>query len=544
MSSLSAPAVAAIREEMRDAPRGSRSSTVARLASRFGVAEATVGRTVGSSGPRRSRPAARPEYRDWTRVAIAIANRAPQPVPLDLAIEAGVASGELPEEAAVMPVGTAYRVARELGLRRKPMHRRMSAEWPMQAVQIDASTSDRLFPVEELDGDWLLRLSNRPWKASGYKNKPLGPGRARLMLYALWDMCTGCVASTYVAARGESGLDALEAFCGLLAGDGSDPRRPMHGLPDDLWSDLGPLAKSDAARDLLRRLGVALITGEPYKSTRMGGVERTHRTRWSRFERTLYLRGEETILLSELNARLREFEARENETRLSRTPVAGRPCSRTAAWTALVRGRPEPLRQMPADPIETLAQEARRRVDVAGIVRWGGHQFEVEASAAARFAGQWVIARRSLSEAGSAETLALELEATGERALARLWAPRPYGDLRSAPATPLEVLRAKDAAAPGRPGADVFASRETATSSVVSMPVRTAPAEPLENRLSVDSHPDLASAMRAFADLCPWPLSAGQRQQVVAHLERQGLSRRAVTDLAARLMKAAAGGRG
>ncbi len=544
---LSEAARGLIRETLEAAPRGSRTAAVERLAASLGVSPGTVWRAARVGGPPRKRQPLRPEYREWTRIAVRIARRAPRPAPLDLAIEAGVASGELPPEAASMPPATAHRIAREeLGLRRMPLHRRMSAEYPMQAVQIDGSTSERLHPVREEGGDWVLRLVDRPWRATGYKNKPLGPGRERVGLYAVWDMCTGCVAARYVVERGESALGALEALCGLLAGDGSsDPRRPMHGVPDDLWSDLGPLDKSAAARDLLRRLGIALITGEPYRSTRMGGVERTHRTRWSRLERALHLRREREITLTELNARLAEYEARENALRPSRTAVAGRRCSRAEAWTALVRTRPEPLRMMPEDPIGTMALEARRRVDVAGIVRWGGAEYEVEASAAARLAGGWVIARRAA--AGGAGEITVECETTGERALARPWTARPYGEVRSAPATPLEALRATDAAAPERPGADIYAQQpvgqaNAGAGNVVPLRAPSAPAAPLANPLAADRHPDLENAMRAFAELCPLSLSARQRRQVAAHLERQGLSRRSVIDLAARLTRTAAGG--
>ena len=65
----------------------------------------------------------------------------------------------------------------------------------------------------------------------------------------------------------------------------------FHGVPDDLWSDQGPLFKSSAARDLLNRLGIRLVTGEPYAKERMGGVERAHRHRWARFEGALFLHG-------------------------------------------------------------------------------------------------------------------------------------------------------------------------------------------------------------------------------------------------------------
>ena len=53
---------------------------------------------VALGGKSRRRAPQRPEYRDWTRTAVAIAHRAPKQAPLDLAIEAGLESGELPPE--------------------------------------------------------------------------------------------------------------------------------------------------------------------------------------------------------------------------------------------------------------------------------------------------------------------------------------------------------------------------------------------------------------------------------------------------------------
>lgn len=542
-------------ETLSQTARGSRTCAVARLASLYGVSPATVWRAAEVGGASRRRAPQQPQYRDWTRTAVAIAHRAPKPVPLDLAVQAGLESGELPPEAARMPVATAQRIAREeLGLQRPKQRSRMRAEYPMQAVQVDGSSSEHLVPVERIQGDdgeegWLLRLHRRPHDASGYKNKPLGPERNRVLVYALWDMCTGSVASRYTVARGESALDAMEFLCWALVAKG-DPRAPLHGVPDDLWTDQGPLFKSRAAADLLSRLGINLVTGTPYAKERMGGVERSHRTRWSRFERSLFLGVRTEFSLSEVNARLAEFEARENERRPSRTKVAGRTVSRTAAWVALTNGRPadNPLRRLPENPIETLAKEARRRVDISGIVRWGGREYEVEAAAAARMAGRRVIARRGVAAGVDRDVLLIEDLATGERALAHPYRPRAYGEVRSAPATPLERLTEADAvarkAADGRPGADLYLHEDAATHpGVLPIRARTAPATHLEDPLDAESYRDLAQAMRALAERYPHPLSQANRDAAAAYLERHGLRRQAVDELSNRLhaLSAAAG---
>lgn len=545
--SLSPAAVTTIVETLSEAPRGSRTRTVARLATLFGVSEATVWRAAAVGGTSRKRPPQKPRYRDWTRTAVAIAHRAPKPVPLDLAIQAGLESGELPPEAATMPVATAQRIARtELGLRRPKLRSRMRAEYPMQAVQLDGSSSEHLVPVRRFgteDGadDWLLRTHRRPYAATGYKNKPLGPERQRVLVYALWDMCTGYVVSRYAVARGEDAIGAIEFLCWALA-DKGDLRAPLHGVPDDLWTDQGALFKSRAAGDLLHRLGIALVTGAPYAKERMGGVERSHRTRWSRFERSLFLNAKDQFTLSEVNARLAEFEARENQRRPSRTRVAGRTVSRTAAWTALSNGRPADnrLRRLPENPLETLAQEVRRRVDVSGIVRWGGREYEIEADSAPRLAGRRVIVRRSFVTDPDEDLLVIEDPATGERALAHPYRPRAYGEVRSAPATPLERLTEADAvarqSAPGNAGADLY-RRSDAVSipGVAAMPTRSEPPVPLDNPLDASCYRNLEQAMRDLAELYPHPLSPGNRDAAATYLERHGLKRQAVVELANRL---------
>ncbi|MDE2849342.1 MAG: hypothetical protein OXP74_01860 [Acidobacteriota bacterium] len=535
-------------ETLSQTPRGSRTRTVSRLAALYGVSEATVWRAAAVGGKRRRRAPRQPRYRDWARTAVAIAHRAPRPVPLDLAIRAGLESGELPPEAAAMPVATARRIAREeLGLRRPKRRSRMRADYPMQAVQIDGSSSEHLVPLRRLesidgDDDWLLKLHRRPYTASGYKNKPLGPDRHRVLIYALWDMCTGYVVSRYTVARGEDALGAIDFLCWALE-DRDDARAPLCGIPDDLWTDHGPLFKSAAAADLLRRLGIALVNGAPYEKERMGGVERSHRTRWSRFERSLFLRTESDLSLRDLNSRLAEFEARENANRPSRTKVAGRTVSRTAAWVALTNGRPADnrLRRLPENPMQTLAREAQRKVDIAGVVRWQGREYEVEAAAAPRFVGRRVIARHGLTANPDRDAVVIEDLATGERALAHPYRPRAYGDIRAAPATPLERLTAADMAARRTArdiaGADLFEpKRAKAPSGLLPMQARTADADPLEDPLRSGCYRDLDEAMRALVELYPHRLSPANRTAAATYLERHGLAESAVVELASRLL--------
>ena len=253
--SLSAATRQAIVAEMAAAPHGTRADTARRLATTYGCSVATVYRHADRRGARRQRESARPEYRDWVRRAVQLAHRAPKPVPLDLAIEGAIEMGLIPAAAAAMPLATAQRVRRELGLVRtsKRTHR-LHADYPMQALLVDGSTSQYLTVAGRLDDDdYQLRLHRAPYPAGGYKNKPLGADRLRVLVYGVWDMCTGYVLSRYCVGTGETALAQMEFLAWVFAKK-TDPRLVMHGLPDDLWSDLGPFYRSQPVRDLCEAL--------------------------------------------------------------------------------------------------------------------------------------------------------------------------------------------------------------------------------------------------------------------------------------------------
>lgn len=528
---LSPAARSDIKTQLAAAAHRDRSRTARRLADVYGVSAATIYRVAKLGGASRTRNPERPEYRNWSRALWLIAHDPglQRPLPLDLALRAGIEAGHLPPEAVAMPVETARRIARdELGLKPRPRRtHRMHADYPMQAVQIDYSTSEYLLADREEGDDWALRLHRRPTTARGYKNRPLAPHRMRVGVYSLWDMCTGYTVARYGVALGENAPDALDFLCWAV-GRGKDSRLVIHGVPDDLWTDLGPLARSDLAADLLGRLQIALITGEPYNKSRMGGVERSHGIRWARFERALFVRGEEAIRLSELNARLVEYTVEENASRASRTRVNGRRASRTDAWTALINGRPadNPLRRLPEDPMKTVARQVTRRVDVNGILRWEGVEYEIP-----DWHDRAVTVRKALDDS---DAVIVE-DASGERRTAWPYAPRPYGVVPKTAPSPLERLQAEG----GRLhiAADLYAPRgEAETGNVTRMQARSAPAAFLENPLAgADAFPDLGDAMRCFVSIYPWPLSAANRDRVIKRIEASGLSRQAVKELAQQL---------
>ncbi len=529
--SLSEAARVEIAESLAAAPYGTRKQMVALLALRFGVSSSTIYRIVKLGGTPRPREG-NADYRRWVKTAVVLSHRAPTPVPLDLAIEAGIAGGSLPPAAAKMPTGTAYRLRRNMDLRPIPRRtQRLHADYPMQALQFDGSTSKRLIAVKPLaEGDWLLRLHHAPTPASGYKNKPLPAHRMKPLTCGIWDMCTGYTRARYAVGRGENSLGSLEALCAMLAPSG-DPERPLHGVPDNLWTDLGALFKGQIARELLERLNMALATGAAYHKERMGGVEHAWATLWRRFEDSLFLTEREEFTLSEINARLAKYEAKTVNERLSRIRVGEQLATRAAAWVALTNGRPadNPLRAFPANALDTAYRQATRHIDRNGILRFKGVEYE-----SPRWHSEAVIVREALT--GDEAVLTLEHPGTGERCEARPYQPRPYGMVNAMPSSALDTLLEAAAENPPASGDPYGTTGSDRRDGAIPMKARSAEAAPLANPLDTACYPSLEAAMADFARLCPWPLSAANRERIGAVITENHLHKQAVTELAAALL--------
>lgn len=504
---------------------GERRGEVKRLAACFGVSASTVYRAA-PTGRSRAR-ASNAEYVEWTRTAVAVAERAPDgPVALDLALAACIESDLLPAEAAQMPIGTAYRLRRQLGLDdRQGRLARITAEYPMQAIQFDGSSSKYISVVDgpDCDGDWLLRLYRRPISARGYKNKPLGPDRERLVAYGVTDICTGLRWSEYRIARGENALDAIDALVSMLSADPQSPRE-LCGVPDDLWLDLGPVTKSPITLDLLERLGINLVTGEPYRKTRMAVVERAWRTLWARFERSLFLLPTPELRLSELRERLTQYLVAENTRRPARVRVGEREVSRSDAWQMLVRQRARqehPLREMPANALETLVQEDRRWVDATGRMRYRSEQWDVP-----DLHDTYVQVIASLD----ADHVIATCLRSGQRVTCRPLTAAAYGHPPRRAQTPLQRALAQP---PAFTGADVFGGDRAPNANVTRLPAPVREAAPLADPLApARCYPSLEAALLAFAQSCPVALLPHQHAQVIDIITAADLRVEAVAELA------------
>lgn len=522
--------------EWTGAPAKARTAIADQLAARLGCSRSTLYRAfakVGHAGPAHPRQAKYPERGAWADTLAALTLKAPVgTIPLDLCLEAALRDGLLPPAAGQVRVSEYARLIRERGYRQTEQRgRRLSAEYPMQAVQFDATTSRSFRVLRQLDdGDRLLELWHRPDPASGYKNKPLGADRERLVIYGQWDMCTGYRHARARAALGESGLDAMDYLVASWIGS-DDPRDPFRGKPEDLWCDQGPLVKYPATRDLLERLDVHVEVGKPYQHTRQSGIENTWRNVWARFENQFFLRthkGEKfTLRLSEYSAGLAEYLVEIN----AKPARCDAHISRRDAW---VRGinREGGLRPCPADALETLATEVYRKLDSCGIFSWNNVEYEVP-----KWHSRKIIARRALD---GSDRVIIEIPETGERVAAELHRPLAYGTFKGQPPE-LPAERAKVRGAGLICTTPHFGPATADAPNVVHLPPRAKPVADLPDPLEISpSYRNLADAMQALRTIYTGPLDALQQQLVEQVVIGSGLNRTAVRDLALQLTTLAA----
>ena len=532
MARPSEEVIGEIRQLLLDAPHGQKAATAAALGERFGVSQGTIYGWAGLQTFARSSQPRKPEYLPWVEAIYAHANS--HRLSLKVAFRSLLASGALPPEAAGMHINTAYALGRRHRLR--PALRRtqrLHADYPLQAVQFDGSTSASLIAQEPLpDGDWVLKVHRRQTPATGYKNKPLSAGRQRVVCYGIWDMATGLTRTTYTVSAGENSLDAITALVAMLS-DGADPLRPMAGVPCHLWTDQGALFKARSTRDLIGRLDIALVTGEAYAKERQGGIERNWRELWRSFEAGIRAEtGRQTILLSEVQARLANWE-REQGAGHCRQPVSGRTVSKADAWQLLAVKRPagRPLRKFPDNPLSTLYREEERKIDRNGIIRFDGTEYECH---------DWhlrkVIVRQALD---GTETLTLEDPRTGERSTATPYQARAYGQVRPQRKTPLD--RAMETHA-GIEGGALYTDDETAApagaggGNVVALRARLREAADLDNPLDAARFSSMAEAMQAFRSIYHLPLGPEDLAAVERQIADLGLDRHEVIELASDLL--------
>lgn len=193
---------------------------------------------------------------------------------------------------------------KKLGLREARGIVRIQAAYSNQVHQVDVTGSAYLAVVQDLGGgEFLLRRRNPRERLA----KKQSEERLRLWAIAVTDDFSGLAVSQYVVAPGESAL-LVQDFL-LDAWRGMDAALPLRGLPELLYCDNGPFAKSETTLAFLSRetgVGVDLKTHMPYRARSTGKVERRHAHFKNRFEMQ-FLAGKSEWLLSEVNKMLVEW---------------------------------------------------------------------------------------------------------------------------------------------------------------------------------------------------------------------------------------------
>lgn len=544
--------LAQVFQALQKLDHGSRTEQAKKAAETFGISPATLYRKFVKAGlveerPSKQREPEKPQYREWVAMCMTLAlkTRDGKPIALIDARAAAVDAGLIPREALDVHIETFHRLAKEMGFREdKKKVNRLAAEYAHQAVLFDASSSGYFSVVKELeDGDYLLKLNPRPH--ADYKNKPVGASRLRVIVYSFWEMLSGYQWADYTVSKGENGYDAMASFIKFCEPK-ADSRDPVQGLPEQFWADNGPIAKLGASVDLIERLGVQIERGQPYEKERMGGVERTHRSRWE-FERTFYMwltnvaydeHGQERALngyekgeitLSELNARCAAHRARINANHARWQPTK----TKLQVWqlSASERARAgNPIRRIPENAIETMATEVRRRVGRDGVFQWDNQFYEVDDG----FHSRWVMARRSLEEPGKVVVEDIE---TGKRFGCKMFKPRTLGEYRAFPKTIVESAKELGASISVAPPYSAEAAP-----NVFAFPAKTAEPAPLPNPLEAGKYASLGEALRGFMDWHGMPNFANDYPQefdaMVDLISENKLSKEFVRTLALQLRDA------
>ena len=152
---------------------------------------------------------------------------------------------------------------------------RMTREPP--AVRFQAERANRLWHFDMSPSD-LKQLKSPPWI------DPDRQGAPTLMLFSVVDDRSGVAYQEYRCVYGEDAESALRFLFNAMNVK-ADRANPFHGIPDALYLDGGPVAKSAVFRRVMECLGVEVIAHMPRDSDgrrttarAKGKVERPFRT--------------------------------------------------------------------------------------------------------------------------------------------------------------------------------------------------------------------------------------------------------------------------
>ncbi len=298
---LSAEALVALRQRLDVLPARSaeRKLLLERTAALYGVSRPTLYRALhGYVRPRLLRRADRGRPRklgiaDLERACEIIAalklrttNRKGRHLSTNRAIELLEGEGvETPDGLVRLAPGTLSRTTANRYLRQWGYdHARMTRQ--PAAVRFQAEHSNALWQFDMSPSD-LKEVPAPLWS---------GPGRGAptLMLYSIVDDRSGAVYQEYRCVYGEDAESALRFFYNAMAPKAADSGLVLQGIPEAVYLDNGPVAKSRVFKNVMQCLGVQVMPhmppgkdGRRVTARSKGKVERPFRTVKEAYE-TLY----------------------------------------------------------------------------------------------------------------------------------------------------------------------------------------------------------------------------------------------------------------
>lgn len=380
------PRLHMLADEIRAAPRGTRTAIVERAARELGCSTQTLYARLkpimATLRPRKRRSdagttsverddilwiaAAREETRRLTGSGT---------LPLEQVVDVGRANGKVRTARVDTTTGELRPVSLSTirrGLRKHFVHEsqlaastpatRLASAHPNHVWQIDASVSRQFYLAD--DGAQVMP------KAEFYRGKPKNFARIadrRLWRYVVTDHASGCIELFYVLGA-ESTTNLVSALIHSMTQRESGT---MHGVPMILMADPGSAGQSSPMVNFCRALGIRQLTHAVGSARVTGQVEKSHHIVETHFEALLKFTAPVTSLEG-INRQAQEWSYRHNATRVhTRT---GR--TRRNAWLSIT---PEQLVLAPSiDLLKQLPNSAPKPCVVRDcMVQFKGERYDV-----------------------------------------------------------------------------------------------------------------------------------------------------------------------
>jgi hypothetical protein len=249
---------------------------------------------------------------------------------------------------------------------------------PPPAVRFEARHANELWHFDMSPSD-LKKIPQPEWVETG-------KGTPTLTLFSVVDDRSGAAYQEYRCVYGEDAESALKFLFNAMS---EKPGTPLQGIPEHLYLDNGPVARSGVFQTVMERLGVTIMTHMPAgkdgrrpTARAKGKVERPFRTVKEAHETLYHFHRPETE--AEANAWLGNFINRYNEK-----PHRREPHSRIEDWLDRLPG--DGIREMCSwERFCAFAREPeRRKVGGDGRVTVQGAYYEVDADLAGEEVVLW-----------------------------------------------------------------------------------------------------------------------------------------------------------